>query len=453
MKIKIFKKNILIGILLTVHCVWAGIPDWAKNHQHKNYPRSHYFIGVGVAGDKTQSIERARADVAKQLRVKIESELETIETEWQQDDKHELSSMVKSQTKSLVSETISGIEIAKVKKSKGQYYTLAALNKQKYLAGLEVEMDAILNKTQKLVQNARQFLQQGKVFPAIQNYINAQNIIPEFYVKSSLYSTLSGEKHPRRDQLSAQGILSEMRGILSHIELNIVSGNQQQAYTGQYLSDPVVVRVTYQTDSQEIGIDNFPLLAKYNNGEIITQNTTHSDGRLSVKVRAVPTEQGGDRGQVVFSTNLYKLPENMRSFFEQSQVSVAYQVKVADLSFAVRVDDRSGSRFPEIEEKFKTYVTENGYKIDDQAAYVIEGHLAITNDKTIDSPLGKQYYIESMASLNLIDRENGRTLSTIKAQGKGLAMGSYQDAVAKAYQNLSLSKKDFASFLLQATKE
>ncbi|MDD5540670.1 MAG: LPP20 family lipoprotein, partial [Candidatus Marinimicrobia bacterium] len=109
------QKQILTKIsLILIACLGsfaiAQVPDWYKTNQHKKYPASRYLLGVAVASDKTEAIELARADVAKQIQVRIESELETVESEFREGDKNILKAETTSRTKSAVLETIAGIE-------------------------------------------------------------------------------------------------------------------------------------------------------------------------------------------------------------------------------------------------------------------------------------------------------------------------------------------------------
>ncbi|MBL7135205.1 MAG: LPP20 family lipoprotein [Candidatus Marinimicrobia bacterium] len=437
--------------LLNFTSVFAQVPEWAKTNQHKKYPSSNFFLGVGIADNKTEAIELARADVAKQIRVKIESELETIESEFREGDKGYITSEVKSQTKSVVSETIAGIEIAKVKKVKGKYYILAVLNKSKYLSGIEVEMGEILTETEQLVGSARKLSSEGKIFASVENYIDAQNCIPEFYTKGALYTALSGKKYPVIEQFTGPGILAEMRDLFSHIELTAVSGENQKGKSGTVLSMPLVVKVFYESETREkIGVDRFPVLAKYDNGELIAKKETNSDGFAEFRVVAVPTDDIGKNGAVIISLNMARLPDIFKDLISKSEIFIHYFFEIEPLDFFIHIVDKSGSRYKNIEDKFAGLVSENGYSVSDDAPFVIEGNVAVFNEKEIDSPMGKQFYVESVVKLSLIDRSDGKTIASFKAKGKGLNEGSRQAAVEKSHKNLKISKKKFAAFLQSA---
>lgn len=454
MRLRVIRLHFLIIFLMFVTTSMAQVPKWAITNKHDKYPPKKYFIGVGIAEDKSQAIERARADIGAQIRVRIESELVTMESEFHESDRVYMTSEVKSETKSIVSETIAGIEVAEVKKAKGKYYVLAVLSKSKYLSGLEVEMSEILAETEQLVESARTLSKEGKIFNAAENFIDAQSIIPEFCTKSALYTALSGKKYPVFEQLTGPGILAEMRETLSRIHLKYVSGNKQSGSSGAYLSELLMVKVTAVTESgEEIGVGKFPLIAKYENGDLIAKKETGDDGLAVFKVLAVPTDNVGSNGTVIIRLNLIRLPEVFKRSLTSSEVYFHYAVKTEALSFTIHVLDKNGIENYNVEKKIAALVTENGYSVSEDAQFILKGMVSVSNEKVLDIPSGKQYYIESSLKLQLVDSSNDNIVSSFQAKGKGLDVGSSTNAIEKAQKNLKFSRKRFASFLQKATQK
>lgn len=446
------KTILLVSLIMTVTSLsFAQVPDWAKTNSHKKYPPEKYFLGVGISEDKTEAVELACADVAKQIQVRIESELETIEKEFRDEDKGYVTSEVKSKTKSTVSETVAGIEIVETKTVKGKNYVLAVLSKQKYLAGLEVQMDEVLAKTEQLIESGRKSVASGKIFTAIENYTDAQNTIPEFYTKSALYTALSGMQYPNAQQFTGPGILAEMRDVLSRIELKIVSGDDQKSKAGNPLPKPVTVRVIYLTlTGSEIGVDRFPVAVKYENGESIEKKVTNSEGLAEFNITAAPTDNVGRSGAVLIYMNLIKIPENYRPVIGKSEVTAHYLIETTSVKFSIKVTDSSGKRLSFIEEGLSGLVAENGYIISEDAPFVIQGIAGVINKKEIESPAGKQFYVETNLALSLFEKSTGNILASTDGSGKGLDMGSLNSATEKSYKNIKVSKKKFAAFLQSA---
>jgi hypothetical protein len=435
------RRNIRIITFLFISInilTFAQVPKWATTNSHKKYPSSKYLLGVGISNGKTEAIELARADVAKQIQVKIESELETIEQEISTGDRTKLSSEIISKTKSAVSETITGIEIKETKFIKGKYYILAILNKQNYLAGLEQKMDNIVAGN-------------GNIFNALDSYISAQNIIPEFYVKRGLYTALTGRNYGGANTVSAAGILSEIRSVLSGIDIKIISGNSQSAPIGTSLKEPVIAKVFFVDNSgSEIGIKWYPVIIKYTNGETISRTGSGEDGKINVNIIATPTGASSQRGSVIFTLGLSNLPEIFRDDLSKIQTFIVYDVLTVDLAFSVHVENASGEPHQNLTERVSAWINENGFQTDHTANMIIAGKTSITNEKVISSPAGKQYFVEVEIQLNLINTDSNKQLASVSVKGKGLAIGSKESAFEKACNNINVSKSKFAAFLQAA---
>jgi len=449
---QLISKTILILAGFVLSAAFGQIPDWYKTNQHKKYPASRYFLGVAVANDKTEAIELARADVAKQIQVRIESELETIESEFKDADKNYLKAETTSRTKSAVSETISGIEVAEIKEVKGKTYVLAVLNKEKYLSGLEVQMAEILTKSEQLVSAARAMVADGRVLNALNNFIDAQNTIPDFYTKSALYTALSGRKYPNIEQFTGPGLVAEVREILAHIELQIASGHNQLAVTGQNLPEPIKIKAVYIRDGETVGVAGLTVVAKYVSGEPLAKKETAPDGTAEFLCVATATDNVGKAGAISLALDLMKFPEQYRNALTRSEVQVNYVLTASDLAFAAEVRDKSNQRQTIIEEELVRQIAANGYTHSADAPLLVQGALAIISQKEIPSPAGTQYLVEAQLQLRLLDRQTSNILAALDVNAKGLDMQSAAGAVAKASRNLKLPANKFAAFLQNANK-
>mgnify|MGYP004311007561 CR=1 FL=1 len=92
------------------------------------------------------------------------------------------------------------------------YRKLYFLNKRKYLAGLRVEIDQLWSKIDRLVNDARGMVDDGKIFIALENYTDVQPFIPPFYVKKSFYDALSDSPYRINEFITVEGIISLLGG-------------------------------------------------------------------------------------------------------------------------------------------------------------------------------------------------------------------------------------------------
>lgn len=444
MRIRV-QKTLLASFLLYA-VVFAQAPKWAETNSHKNYPPSKYLLGVGIADEKARAIELARADVAKQIQVKIESELETVEQEIANGLDRTLQSEITSRTKSVVSETVAGIEIKETKRVKKTYYALAVLNKQNYLKGLQQEMDDISSAANQYIQSARELIRRGDLFAALDNYMAAQDEIAGLYVKRSLYTALSGKNYGI-GALSPAEVQAEVRALLSGIDLKITGGDNQTGQIGTQLKEPFSARIYYSGDNgKEYGLRQFPVTVKYGSGEIIGKLNSDENGVVAVSVVASP------EGSVVFTPDFRKIPERFREDIHKIQAVAHYNIQSSNVTFAVNILNISGQTDPALNKIVSALVNENGYKIDSSAPLLIKGKTSLSNERVINSPAGKQYFIELELRLALISRDSGAQLATVTGSGKGLAVGSRDAAVLKAAENIKFKKSKFAAFLQVANQ-
>lgn len=431
----------------------AQVPEWSKTNSHKKYPSSQYLLGVGISDDKTSAVEMARADVAKQINVKIESEMEIIEEEISAGDQTAMKSDITSKIKSSVSETIAGIEIKEIKAVKGKYCALAVLNKQHFSAGLEQEMDDIISETTKFINAAREQAAGGNIFNAIDNYISAQNTIPEFFVKRALYSALTGTGYGNVSEYSPAGILAETRALLAGINIKVVSGDNQTARAGKTLNEPLVAKVfCVDKDGHEVGVKWYPIIVKYSNGETISKISSATDGTVKTNVVATPTGATTQKGAVVFTLGLTNLPDVFKDYLSKIQAVFYYNIQASDLSFSVVITNDTGDELPGLTDLVTSWINANGFKTDPGATLIINGTVSVSDEKTVDSPAGKQYFVESEMSLTLTDKNSQEQLAGITASGKGLAIGSRDAAFQKAIGKMKVSKDKFAAFLQAANR-
>ena len=135
---------VLLTILFSV-CAFSQ-PSWYKTQTHPKYPKEFYILGIGAAvGDEARETakQNAIADVASQIRVQVQSEITSLEKERIINKESDYYSEFQQKSKTIVDEVLTGCEVVEMdfdRKTK-TWYVLAVLDKQRYLASLEEEID------------------------------------------------------------------------------------------------------------------------------------------------------------------------------------------------------------------------------------------------------------------------------------------------------------------------
>ncbi|HMA61307.1 MAG TPA: LPP20 family lipoprotein [bacterium] len=443
---KIYRAIILLTVLSAV--VFAKVPDWVTG-EHYKFPSQQYFTGVGIAETRDQAVERARADLIKQIKVTIESELTTEEREEATGKTREVSSSVVSKTKSSVDATVAGIEIGDLEESDNKFYALAVLNKNNYFQSIRSEIDRILEESDNLLTAARKNVKDGQILNAFENFKKASALVEDYAPKNELLVSLTGMNYREEEVISSPQVITEMRNIITKLDLEMLSGNSQTAASGQYLPEDVKIKVVYNGDSGLVGVNNFPVLARYKNGDPIEEKRTQSDGSVGFRIKAVATGMTGNNGSVEIQLAPDILPAEMRDMLSRSKVEVNYKIETPDLKFALT--NQGQSEYAALTGKIKNIVTSSGFEIDSQAPFLIKIDHEIVNEREISSPFGTQYLVEVDVNFNLLNKKSGDVLSSYSIQGKGLSKKSKSDARNIALQRIRIKRDEFVSFLNKAS--
>jgi hypothetical protein len=438
-------KYVVIGILVSLTLLIADIPEWAISGEHKKYSSAQYFLGVGSAPEREQAVERARANLIKQINVKIESEFTTEEREVLKNEEIESSSKTIARTKSIVDATVSGIEIAEVEQHKDNFYVLVILHKDNYFQTLKNEIDKIVMDSRQLIENARKNRSEGRIFNALDNYQKAQQLISDYIPKNNLLVSLSGRGYKQDQLMSETAIENEMSNIISNIDLKLLSGANQTAVSGQYLPRTINARVIYKLDTVVTGVDNYPVIVKYADGEIISEKRSNNEGIVNFRIKAISTGMTAHQGTVILMLDPQLLPAKMQDLLNRSKVEVNYKIETPDLEFALELENNPN--YQHIWNKVENIITSSGYNINDKASLKIQIDHEVLDDRQVKSPFGTQHLVEIGVNFRMISENKNEKLGTYSIDGRGLSKNSKEDAIKVALQRIKIKKEDFISFL------
>lgn len=237
---------LFFALLYTGSVAGQTVPDWYNSGSLSDYNKEMYLTGVGSGPNSDAATNDASNDIAEQIRVNIKSTTELVQKEVVEDGSSSFSQMFQSAVTSSVNETINGIEIVKQQKSGGTHYAFAVLDKSKYLNSLRGRLQKQENSIISLIDEARKFSEEGKIVATIDNFSSAIEQIPKFYADKSLYDALSEMPYQQQQQFGVSKIESELRDLLSNIEIQITSGNRQKAQAGEPLPEPISFKLQYR---------------------------------------------------------------------------------------------------------------------------------------------------------------------------------------------------------------
>ena len=430
----------------------AGEPKWFATGELPQYSIKFNFIGVGEGLTFSAAQSVAQTAIAAQLEVKVVSIIETQTTAIESESSSYYSEIFKQSIESTISQTVKGIEIVKKEKSKGKYYVFAVLNKKRYLNSLKIELDQLWTKISSYVVDARSFSSEGRIFPALENYMDVQEFIPGFYTKKAFYDAFSPFPYRVSKEITIGKVLTEMRDILSSVNISVKSGNKQSALAGGPLLSPLVFHAYLKQKSVKIPIPNLPLIVKYEDGKIAERITTDENGNIESYVTASSTGTKG--GKIFARTNLTGLPAFYKGYLKNAEAFATYKITDSPpIAFTLTIVDENGSKLDKVEANLTKSIEKMGYSVGPDAELALDGNVTVIDEKEVDGKSGRQYLVTAELDMFMVVKMNGEKVASFDAQGKGLSKKDIEDANKKAFQKLKLSKKNLAGMLSEADEE
>ena len=430
---------ILVSLVIT-SSLFAKIPKWVKNNEHRDYPKEKYFSGIGISETRGQAEDLARANLVKEISVKIESELENIEQETIKNGKVKSLSQIKQKLTAMVSADLVGVQIVKMKKGKKKYYALAALSKLKYLTALELKIDELGERIQSLISDSNNLQEEGFLLTAIKNYKDCYDLLDDYTEKATLYTALTMRPFSALDDIDSTKIDLNIQRIITNTTLSIYKGEGQSGISGTKLSETVVMKAIYKTPlHKEVSVQNLPIMIRYENGEKIDRLLTGTDGKIRLNITAVPTDETTSEGRVIFQSRF----DNVKSRLAKPEVSLTYKVETNNIIFQVKVEN------PSLEKKLSGMIAENGYAISGRGDFLVTATASVSDENEVETPFGNMYMIKVNAIINLTEKSSGKTIASIKAKGVATEKTT-EKAQKNAFARIKIVKKDFIAFLAKA---
>ena len=445
--------KIIVSSILSISLLFAaGEPTWFATGKLPQYSIRYNYVGVGEGTTFSAAQSAAQVAIAAQLEVTVASTIEMHTTAIETENSSYFRDTFKQSTESTINQSVKGIEVVKKQKSNGKYYVFAVLNKTQYMNSLKVELDQLWAKISSYVIDARGFTKEGRIFPALENYMDVQEFIPGFYTKKAFYDALSSIPFRISQDITMGNVLTEMRDILSGVKIEIESGNKQSALIGGPLPNPLVFNVYLKQKQNKIPIPGMPLIIKYEDGKVVERVTTDEDGNIESYVTANPTGKKG--GKVFARPNLTGLPAFYKGYLKNAEASATYKITDSPpIAFTLTVVDEEGTRLNKVEDKLTKSIEKMGYSVGPDAELALDGNVTIIDEKEVDGKSGRQYLVTAELDMFMVVKMNGEKVASFDAKGKGLSKKNIMDANKKAFQKLKLSKKNLAGMLSEADEE
>ena len=431
----------ILAILVAWPACWGRLPGWVETHRHPGYPQGRYILGVGISEkDPEDAADKARLEVLRQIRVKVESEVEHRKEAFGLEGQEAVREQFVERTRQIVRGEVSGIKIAETAKEDGKCYALAVLDRLRFADEIEAEVSEKAREVERLLEEAEEFADEGKVSEALGSLSQAYELSWETSAKLALYRAVAPVPGTLEAVLPSR-VLSGLRKVTSGIVMEKVSGDGQEAREGEELG-PMVVRVTREGRP----VEGIRVRFTYADGKRIDEMTTDPEGEAEVEPVARATGPGV--GEVISRIVIGGLPEGMR-LKGLPEVRFSYKVLREGIPVAVEVRGPAGERLEEVEGKLGRALGKLGYPLDDRSPIVLKGEVEVQDVKEVQGFGGTKVLANVRLTISVTVLPSGRMLSSAESSGRGMGRDE-ESAVRAALRKLRVDRAELARALREA---
>ncbi|MGA7160228.1 MAG: hypothetical protein WBZ48_04455 [Bacteroidota bacterium] len=438
---------ILVIVLYTPG--YSQAPPWVISHQHINYPTSQFILGVGTGtGERAEENAKrlAQADIAWQLRVKVQTQIKSVQQTYELNQNQETYADFKIGSTSVVDEELTDamtVETA-VDSTTKTTYVLAALNKENFSGVIAAKLTAGWDQVKKLRDAAKNFLNRGNLGQAIQDLVAARASTINLLPKQALHDAIAPTPFLDEHSLGPSVLTSEIDDALSSVRIEKIGGDRQKGKIGEKFPQPFVVRVTAYEGGNFVPLVDDSIIFLNSSAVQYGEAVTDAKGVASCPIQA----RGGIGKQLRASLALHCLGNEFSSDLHSSSVVFRCILLDADAAFSVKVDAPSSGQSAFLRSAVADAVTHLGYQIVDMSRFMLRVELQ-TAPTTVDSTDGMLYSASSDATIVLIDKESNRMLGSVIGKSNGVAK-TPAAAVERSVRSIKFDEPELVLLLEKA---
>lgn len=332
-------------------------PDWVDGGWGSRYPEALYIVGLGVASgsgeeseDRQKADQRARAEIAKQIRVEIAQQIVDIEREERRGDGTiEASGSTEVVSHSSVDLTLEGVQIRSrwVDPEKGTAYSLAVLDREEAASRLAAAVDRSIEKGMEWDRLSREYRERGDLVLELKALAQAWGFFWKASQDDQIYNIVRSERDPLHRKPKAVppigALQSRLLERISDIELQIIGGDQQRGEVGRPLAEKLRIRAV----SEGVPISGLPIYFSFisGRGELEEIAITDAAGEAASQVDRIDASGKSENaiGAMVFPAALID-EEEWSSDFKAAQKDLKIPQVTFRYSLLTRGSVRIGVR-------------------------------------------------------------------------------------------------------------
>ncbi len=276
-------------------------PAWTVDGEHRDFPPTAFLVSLGVGQNETECLEAAKAEIAQQIKVRVQGRIETAMRSSYDFTKPGSAVTESTQTSSMDTlssylQELKGLEPPKRWNDNRTFYVLAALNRERFAQILKVEIDQLKAESVQLATEGERMADQGDYGLAFINWVRSYNNESQVV---SLREALRVVKTGAAGEVDLAGLMearSRIDRFLSALSIRKLAGDRQFAGFGQ----PLPVDPTIEVTLDGRPVPGFPFKFRFEPGTGRLEDRTlrtDAQGRAACEVYVV--EKTGARENAV----------------------------------------------------------------------------------------------------------------------------------------------------------
>jgi|GEM_PF-5413675 len=450
---KTINKAIICLLYFSIFCGLpiAEPPNWFISGKTKFVTQKSHLIGLGSGESHAVATDKALADMIKHIEVSIKSESSNYLSSFLDKDVESIKSKYNSTINSVTEGGVKGAETIEKSMDGNTHYVMLAIQRKVYLEQLDSKMKTYREAIAKMRMDGNELLDQGKMISGLGLIMETIDFTSEIATREALYHAISGSAYPASGLPGGQEIISEIRRMLGRLKLQKLSGDNQSAKRGYPLTDPLLVKAYFLSDTEtEIPLSNVKFKLQDKTGKLSNTRICDEDGIVSFRISAF----GKKQGQVSIGVNLIGLHPVFQQDLRNILVTFDYDVEnTVTLPVSINITDENGAPVNLVAHKVSSAMQEMGHVVLNEAPLMLKGIVRLEDYREIDGLRGIQYMVSVSLNLELIMSAEGKSIGSLQFTSNGIHKASKDHAVETAYRKMSVPEIKLAELIASNSSE
>jgi len=266
-------------------------PEWTITGQSPDYPDASYLTASGMGQTQAKARQNAAKALRERISVQIESQFQKIiESTFErrgQGNKNVFKEWVRSQVR-MRSEAVTVFDIKWAKgwqdPRENTFHVLGVIDRRSACKELRRKIEKGRKDAAEYYKESEKRVAQSEFALAIQNLFRAWDAALPLSIHETAFNIIGKPipdmKLPPSNAPTVTQIVERLEDIVSHVRLDVVSGDKQEGEFGEALPQPLKLRVVLAVRGGAAPVRHFPVLFQFldGTGELSEEVYTDADG-------------------------------------------------------------------------------------------------------------------------------------------------------------------------------